>query len=94
MSFRFTAIAQREFSASIQWLTERNPDAAQSLQDRVIETVSALDAREYEGREVIIARGAKARRWPVGSLVIYYQRRGDVLEVLRVFDARREPIER
>lgn len=94
MTVRFAPAAQREFAASIAWLTERNPDAAQELQDRVMDTVSALDAREYDGREVTITGVGAARRWPVGSLVIYYRRRGDVLEVLRVFDARRAPIER
>lgn len=46
------------------------------------------------GRAAMLTDGREARRWPVGTLVIYYRRKGDVLEVLRVFDARREPIER
>ncbi|MBL8678470.1 MAG: type II toxin-antitoxin system RelE/ParE family toxin [Myxococcales bacterium] len=94
MTVRFTALARREFSASIEWLVERNPDAAQSLRDRLLAVVTSLEAREFEGREVTIARGVTVHRWPVGTLVIYYRRKGDALLVLRVFEARREPIER
>jgi plasmid stabilization system protein ParE len=94
MTFRFAPAAEREYLAALEWLRDRNPTAAQGLHDSVVSIVTALAAREFEGREVVIESGRSARRWPVGSLVIYYRRRGDVLEVLRVFDARRAPIER
>lgn len=58
------------------------------------ERVAILSSGGLEGREVAIDGGVTARRWPVETLVIYDRRKGDVLEVLRVFDARREPIER
>lgn len=94
MTVRFAAVAEREYLAALEWLRDRNPSAAQRLQDNVVSIVTALAAREFEGREVVIDGGRAVRRWPAGSLVIYYRRRGEVLEVLRVFDARREPIER
>lgn len=94
MSVRYSAIAQRELAASITYLSKRNPTAAFALARSVIAIVSSLDAREFEGREVILGRRLRARRWPVESLVIYYRRKGDVLEVLRVYDGRRASIER
>jgi plasmid stabilization system protein ParE len=63
------------------------------MRSELTRALGLLEASEL-GRVAMLTDGRSARRWPVGSLVIYYRRRGDVLEVLRVFDARREPIER
>lgn len=94
MTVLWDAKALQEQRDAIAWLAERSPTAARSLADELDRIIRSLAAGEFEGREVSIASGATARRWPVGTMVIYYRRRGDVLEVLRVFDARREPIER
>lgn len=86
--------AIEDLDGAASWIERRNPRAARELIDAIGDTVTSLAAREFEGREVVIDDGRAVRRWPAGSLVIYYRRRGDVLELLRVFDARREPIER
>lgn len=94
MTVYWDPTARSEQRAAVAWLAERNPVAALDLVKALDRVVTSLVAREFEGREVVIDGQRTVRRWPVGTLVIYYRRRGDVLEVLRVFDARREPIER
>jgi plasmid stabilization system protein ParE len=93
VSIQWLPEAESDLFAVAEWLSERSPRAALALSDRIDEVLSLL-RDGLEGRTATLTDGREARRWPVGTLVIYYRRRGDVLEVLRVFDARREPIER
>ncbi|MBL8678468.1 MAG: type II toxin-antitoxin system RelE/ParE family toxin [Myxococcales bacterium] len=93
MTVRWLPEAEEDAVAVGDWLSERNPRAALAVLEHIDRVLALLD----DGLEGSIARltdGRAARRWPVGTLVIYDRRRGDVLEVLRVFDARREPIEK
>jgi plasmid stabilization system protein ParE len=93
MTVRLLPEAIDDIDAAYTWLFERAPPSAERMRSELTRALGLLEASEL-GRVAMLTDGRSARRWPVGSLVIYYRRRGDVLEVLRVFDARREPIER
>ncbi len=93
MTVRLLPEAIDDIDATYTWLFERSPSAADRLRADVTRALGLLEGLEL-GRAAMLTDGREARRWPVGTLVIYYRRKGDVLEVLRVFDARREPIER
>jgi plasmid stabilization system protein ParE len=93
MTVRWLPEAEEDVVALGDWLSERNPRAAVAVVDRIDGVLALLDDG-LEGSFARLTDGREVRRWPVGTMVIYYRRRGDVLEVLRVFDARREPIER
>jgi plasmid stabilization system protein ParE len=93
MTVRLLPDAVDDVDAAYAWLFERSPAAAERMRAELTRAFGYLDGAEL-GRAATLTDGRAARRWPVGTLVIYYRRRGDVLEVLRVFDARREPIER
>jgi plasmid stabilization system protein ParE len=93
MTVRLLPEAIDDIDTAYAWLFERAPSAAERMRADVLRALVMLDESEL-GRSVTLSDGREARRWPVGTMVIYYRRRGDVLEVLRVFDARRAPIER
>lgn len=93
MTVRLLPEAVDDIDAAYAWLFERAPSAAERMRSEVTRALGLLEASE-QGRVATLTDGREARRWPVGTMVIYYRRRGDALEVLRVLDARREPIER
>jgi plasmid stabilization system protein ParE len=93
MTVRLLPEAIDDIEAAYTWLFERSPLAAERMRDKVTRALELLEALEL-GRVARLSDGREARRWTVGTMIIYYRRRGEVLEVLRVFDARREPIER
>lgn len=92
MTIKWLPEAERDLFELGAWLSERSPRAALSMAAR-INGVLVLLNDGLEGRSATLTDGREVRRWPVDSLVIYYRRKGEVLEVLRVFDARRAPIE-
>jgi plasmid stabilization system protein ParE len=86
--------AADEFDATIAYLAERNPKAARKLAERVLTVVDRLAIEPLEGRAHTLRTGEVVRGWPVPPLRIYYRRAEGALHVLRVYDQRREPIER
>jgi plasmid stabilization system protein ParE len=93
MTVRLLPEAIDDIEAAYTWLFERSPSAAERMRNEVTRALELLEALDL-GRVARLSDGREARRWPMGTMIIYYRRRGEVLEVLRVFDARREPIER
>ena len=53
-----------------------------------------LDELPLDGPETTLENGAVVRSWPVPPFRAYYQRRGGDVLVVRLYDQRREPIER
>ncbi|MFO0561312.1 MAG: type II toxin-antitoxin system RelE/ParE family toxin [Polyangiales bacterium] len=92
MTVRLLPEAIDDIDAAYAWLFERAPSAAERMRRDIGRALALLDGLEL-GRVATLTDGREVRRWPIGTMVIYYRRRGDVLEVLRVFDARRAPIE-
>ncbi|MFO0557488.1 MAG: type II toxin-antitoxin system RelE/ParE family toxin [Polyangiales bacterium] len=64
--------AIEDLEGAAAWLEERNPRAARNLIEAVGERVSTIAAGGVDGRAVAIGEGVEVRRWPVGTMVIYY----------------------
>jgi plasmid stabilization system protein ParE len=90
----WSPIAADEFDAAIGYLAERNPQAARKLAESVLAAIDRLGAEPLDGRAHTLRTGEVVRGWPVPPLRVYYQRAEGVLLVVRVYDQRREPIER
>ena len=94
MKIVWSPAAADEFDATIGYLAERNPQAARKLAEGVLATIDRLAAEPLDGRAHTLRTGEVVRGWPVPPLRVYYQRAEGALLVVRVYDQRREPIER
>ncbi len=83
-----------DIEAVIQYIEQRNPQAAAELVDRVFTVIEHLATGEFDGPLQTLRSGAEVRSWPVPPLRIYYQRHADRLLVLRVYHQARRPITR
>jgi plasmid stabilization system protein ParE len=83
-----------DFLSALTYLRERNPGAAEALARRVDDALRRLDELPVDGPETELANGLVVRSWPVPPFRAYYQRRGNDVLVVRLYDQRREPIER
>lgn len=92
MKIRFFAKARADLRATIDYIAERNPHAAEELGESVLAVVERLAVGEFEGPEEHLLSGKAVRSWPVPPLRIYYQRRDDALVVLRIYHHARRPI--
>jgi len=90
----WSPIAADEFDATIGYLAERNPQAAHKLAAGVLVAIDRLGAEPLDGPAYTLRTGEVVRGWPVPPVRVYYQRGEGVLLVVRVYDQRREPIER
>lgn len=92
MKVRFLDLATRDLRATVEYIAQRNPVAAQALSDRVLRVVEQLAAGDFEGPEQRLRSGRLVRSWPVPPLRVYYQRRAHELVVLRVYHHARRPL--
>jgi len=92
VSVRYTSAALEDLRAALVYLHDRNPDAASKLADRLEEIVEHLAAGWFEGPEMILSDGQRARSWALPPLRVYYQRSAEGLIVLRTYDQRQSPI--
>jgi plasmid stabilization system protein ParE len=90
----WSPVAADEFDATIGYLAERNPLAGRKLAEAVLAAIDRLCAEPLDGRPHRLRTGDVVRGWPVPPLRVYYQRAEGVLFIVRVYDQRREPIER
>ena len=86
------AIADME--TAIEYLVERNPEAAERLARGIVAVAEQLASDPVEGPEHVLRNGERVRGWPHRPFRIYYQRRSDGLVILRVYHQRRMPIVR
>ena len=84
--------AEDDLVAAVDFLSARNPDAAERLLDRAFALFRQLDAREFEGPAQRLSDGTLVRSWPLAPFRVYYQRRGSELVVLRVYHQARRPL--
>jgi plasmid stabilization system protein ParE len=82
-----------DFLSTLAYLRTRNPAAAQSLARRVDEALRRLDEQPIDGPTITLTTGESVRSWPIPPLRAYYQRHGNDLLVVRLYDQRRRPIE-
>jgi len=90
----FAPEAEEDFREMIEYLAERNPDAAARLGGRILCVAEQLDAGDFEGPEQELTSGERVRSWAVPPVRIYYQRQEDALWVLRIYHQARKPIAR
>ena len=93
MTIIWSPQAVDDVAAAVDYLVERHADdAARKLIDRVMTLVERLAAEPIEGPEHVLRTGERVRGWPSPPFRVYYQRAGDTLIVLRVYDQRQRPI--
>jgi plasmid stabilization system protein ParE len=86
--------AEADLQATLDFIRERNPAAAVKLALRVFDALEKLTAGDFEGPQQRLTTGEFVRSWLVPPFRIYYQRRQDVLHVLRIYHHSRHPITR
>jgi toxin ParE1/3/4 len=86
--------ARDDLKRAYEYVGNENPGAADRLLGRLIEVIGMLAAEAVQGREVILRDGRRVRTWPVPPYRVYYRKRGDTFEVVRVYHQARLPIER
>ncbi len=94
MSYKLTKKAEADLAALVDFSLERfGRDAAIRYADKLERSLEALDRGDFDGPELIVtSRARPVRRWPVPPHWIYYDRKGDVLRVLRIYHGAREPL--
>jgi len=84
--------AADDLTEAIDYLLERNPQAAAKLAERVFEVVDRLTAGELNGPRQTLQSGEVVHSWPVTPYRIYYQQDDSALFVVRLYHQRRQPI--
>lgn len=94
MSYKLTKKAKADLAAVADFSLERfGRDAAIRYADKLERSLEALDRGDFDGPELIVtSRARPVRRWPVPPYWIYYDRKGDLLRVLRIYHGAREPL--
>jgi plasmid stabilization system protein ParE len=87
--------AVEDLAAVVEYLVERNPQAAAATADAVFSVVDKLASGEFDGPErELRSTGERVRSWPVRPYRIFYRREVDTLTVLRIHHSARRPISR
>lgn len=92
MNVRVSRRAAEDLAAATNYLAERNPRAAAALVEDVMTLSERLAQRAFEGPEQRLRSGLLVRSWPLPPYRLYYRRRGDSVEILRVYHQARRPI--
>ena len=94
MKVIYTQEAVADLVDAIDYLNERNPTAAVTVDRQIGRAIERLAANEFDGPSSRLRSGAVVRSWAVPPFRIYYQRHTDQLVVLRVYHQARRPIVR
>ncbi len=94
MKLLFAPEAEEDFRAALEFLAERNPTFAAALGRRIFGVVDQLAAGDFDGPECALTTGERVHSFAVPPVRIYYRRESDALWVLRIYDQRRQPIEK
>ena len=86
--------ASADFDAAVDYLAERNAEAAKRIALAVFDLVELLAENPIDGPTHLLRSGEIVRGWPLPPFRIYYQRSGDTLVVVRLYHQKREPITR
>jgi toxin ParE1/3/4 len=92
LNVRVSRRAAEDLAAATNYLAERNPRAAAALVEDVMTLSEQLAQRAFEGPEQRLRSGLLVRSWPLPPYRLYYRRRDDSLEILRVYHQARRPI--
>jgi plasmid stabilization system protein ParE len=81
--------------ALVEYLHQRNPQAAARTADGIFAVIDRLAAGAFEGPECELRRSReRVRSWPMRPYRIYYRREADMLVVLRIYHSARRPLTR
>lgn len=94
MAVVWSAEGADDFLAALTYLRTRNVAASERLMHEVNAAVRRLDELPIDGPESQLSSGALVRSWPVPPFRLYYKRRDHDVLIVRLYDQRREPIER
>jgi plasmid stabilization system protein ParE len=86
--------AADDLETAVQYLAERNPVASARVAMGILALIERLAVEPIVGPEHVLASGERVRGWPYPPFRVYYQRKDEVLSVLRVYHQRRFPIVR
>jgi hypothetical protein len=94
LKIRFAKQAAKDLDAAKTFWRERRPDVVCTIVEDVIALAEKLSNKEFEGPELRLKSGLIVRSWPMPPYRVFYRRREDVLEILRVYHQARRPITR
>lgn len=86
--------AREDLKQAYQYIAQESPNVADRALGRIVEVIGMLASGAIEGREVSLRDGRHVHTWPVPPYRIYYRKRNDLFEVVRVYHQARRPIER
>jgi plasmid stabilization system protein ParE len=92
LSVKYAEEALVDLTDALDHLTAYSPAAAEDFYERLIDLIRRLDEGAFEGPNERLTTGDIVQSWPLYPFRIYYQRRGSVLYVLRVYHQARAPI--
>jgi plasmid stabilization system protein ParE len=90
----FSDEASADLRDYFSYVAERSASGAGKMRERLFTVLSELEAGDYEGPEDPLTTGERVRSWAVPPLRVFYQRRDNLLHVVRVFHQARRPIAR
>jgi plasmid stabilization system protein ParE len=88
---RWTSEARDDLRGIVDYIAERDPDAADALLDRILQGVEILADGRFDGPESRPG-GRPARSWLIAPYRLHYVRDGEFLIVMRLYDGRRQPL--
>ena len=94
MTVLFAPEAEAELHELVEYLAERNPQAAAELGERILSVIEQLAEGVFEGAEQSLISGEVVRSWAVPPVRIYYKRELRSLWVVRIYHQARRPITR
>jgi plasmid stabilization system protein ParE len=89
---RFAKQAARDIDGATAFWLKRRPDVPLSLVDDVMALAERLARGEFDGPEVRLKTGLVVRSWPLPPYRLYYRRRDDALEIMRIYHQARRPM--
>jgi plasmid stabilization system protein ParE len=92
LRIRFAKHAAKDLDEALGFWRERRPDVPSTLVNDVIRLAERLSRGEFDGPEQRLKSGLLVRSWPLPPYRVYYRRREDVLEIMRVYHQARRPI--
>ena len=92
MKVIFAPEALADLEATVEFIRERDHDAAARLAERVLDLIDELAADSFDGPETELRSGERVRSWPVPPLRVYYRRKDGALQVLRIYHHARRPL--
>jgi len=94
MTILVAPAAREDLTQAYRHIARESTAAADRVIGRIIEVIGLLASGRIEGRSVSLRDGRSVMSWPVPPYRVYYRKRADVFEIIRVYHQARRPIER